>query len=130
MLAHHHAAGNCEGRRHFEGVLAQGLQSPFEVRIAGFSWHVRIPVCEDGFVPIGKFLANFNLAHREHMPQFPMEDENSQMKPGSALPERIGKTPLIRLEQAVRELAGITLLGKAEWANPGGSVKDRAAAAP
>jgi len=58
-----------------------------------------------------------------------MEDENSQMKPGSALPERIGKTPLIRLEQAVRELAGITLLGKAEWANPGGSVKDRAAAA-
>ena len=63
------------------------------------------------------------------MPQFPMEDENSQMKPGSALPERIGKTPLIRLEQAVRGLAGITLLGKAEWANPGGSVKDRAAAA-
>jgi len=58
-----------------------------------------------------------------------MEDENSQMKPGSALPERIGKTPLIRLEQAVRGLAGITLLGKAEWANPGGSVKDRAAAA-
>ncbi len=31
--------------------------------------------------------------------------------------------------QPVRGLAGITLLGKAEWANPGGSVKDRAAAA-
>jgi cysteine synthase B len=28
----------------------------------------------------------------------------------------------------VRNLPGITLLGKAEWANPGGSVKDRAAA--
>jgi cysteine synthase B len=28
----------------------------------------------------------------------------------------------------VREFKGITLLGKAEWANPGGSVKDRAAA--
>jgi cysteine synthase B len=51
------------------------------------------------------------------------------MKLGSPLPERIGKTPLIRLEQEVRGLEGITLLGKAEWANPGGSVKDRAAAA-
>jgi len=47
---------------------------------------------------------------------------------GSALPERIGSTPLIRLDGPVRHLAGITLLAKAEWANPGGSVKDRAAA--
>jgi cysteine synthase B len=48
---------------------------------------------------------------------------------GSAIAERIGRTPLIRLSQAVRGLEGIALLGKAEWANPGGSVKDRAAAA-
>ncbi|HSZ17548.1 MAG TPA: cysteine synthase family protein [Terracidiphilus sp.] len=48
---------------------------------------------------------------------------------GMLLPERIGKTPLLRLEQVVRGLEGITLLGKAEWTNPGGSVKDRAAAA-
>ena len=46
---------------------------------------------------------------------------------GSSLSERIGSTPLIRLEQPVRDLKGITLLAKAEWANPGGSVKDRAA---
>jgi len=57
-----------------------------------------------------------------------MENDDSQMKIGTPLPDRIGKTPLIRLEQAVRGLDGITLLGKAEWANPGGSVKDRAAA--
>jgi len=44
------------------------------------------------------------------------------------LPERIGSTPLLRLEMPVRGLEGITLLAKAEWANPGGSVKDRAAA--
>jgi cysteine synthase B len=50
-------------------------------------------------------------------------------KPGSSLPERIGNTPLVRLDHTVRDLAGITLLAKAEWANPGGSVKDRAAAA-
>ncbi|NNM70911.1 cysteine synthase A [Enterovirga aerilata] len=38
----------------------------------------------------------------------------------------IGRTPLIRLRRA-SELAGATILGKAEFMNPGGSVKDRAA---
>jgi cysteine synthase B len=41
--------------------------------------------------------------------------------------ELIGNTPLLRLEQLTRDLPGIELLGKAEWRNPGGSVKDRAA---
>jgi S-sulfo-L-cysteine synthase (O-acetyl-L-serine-dependent) len=71
-------------------------------------------------------LAYPNLAQRELPPQFPME---TPAKPGTALIERIGSTPLIRLEQVSRGLDGITLLAKAEWANPGGSVKDRAAAA-
>jgi cysteine synthase B len=48
---------------------------------------------------------------------------------GSALMERIGNTPLIQLDSVVRRLPEVTLLGKAEWMNPGGSVKDRAAAA-
>src|ERR1700760_4653320 len=47
---------------------------------------------------------------------------------GSSILERIGNTPLIRLERLTAHLPGIQLLGKAEWANPGGSVKDRAAA--
>ena len=42
--------------------------------------------------------------------------------------DRIGNTPLLRLERVSRDLPGIELLGKAEWMNPGGSVKDRAAA--
>ncbi len=41
--------------------------------------------------------------------------------------ELIGSTPLLRLERLTRDLPGIQLLGKAEWYNPGGSVKDRAA---
>jgi cysteine synthase B len=57
-----------------------------------------------------------------------METMPTQTALGSLLPERIGSTPLVRLEQVVRDLPGITLLGKAEWTNPGGSVKDRAAA--
>jgi cysteine synthase len=40
----------------------------------------------------------------------------------------IGQTPLIRLERASRE-TGCEILGKAEFLNPGGSVKDRAALA-
>src|SRR6202046_174264 len=46
---------------------------------------------------------------------------------GSRILERIGNTPLLRLDRLTAHLPGITLLGKAEWANPGGSVKDRAA---
>jgi len=41
--------------------------------------------------------------------------------------ERIGNTPLLRLERIARDLPNIEVLGKAEWVNPGGSVKDRAA---
>jgi cysteine synthase B len=47
---------------------------------------------------------------------------------GHSLVERIGNTPLLRLDALTRDLPGIVLLGKAEWYNPGGSVKDRAAA--
>ena len=43
-------------------------------------------------------------------------------------PDAIGNTPLIRLKKA-SELTGCTILGKAEFLNPGGSVKDRAALA-
>src|SRR5690625_2467941 len=40
----------------------------------------------------------------------------------------IGQTPLIRL-RAASEATGCEILGKAEFLNPGGSVKDRAALA-
>ena len=40
----------------------------------------------------------------------------------------IGRTPLVRLHQFERDTPGVELYAKAEWQNPGGSVKDRAAA--
>jgi cysteine synthase A len=40
--------------------------------------------------------------------------------------DAVGDTPLIKLRKA-SELTGCTILGKAEFLNPGGSVKDRAA---
>ncbi|MDP2318740.1 MAG: cysteine synthase family protein [Acidobacteriota bacterium] len=39
----------------------------------------------------------------------------------------IGDTPLIRLRRIERDLPGVELYAKAEWKNPGGSVKDRPA---
>ncbi len=42
---------------------------------------------------------------------------------------RVGSTPLLRLDTLTRHLPGTQILGKAEWTNPGGSVKDRAATA-
>lgn len=41
--------------------------------------------------------------------------------------ERIGNTPLLRLERVGREFAPVEFYAKAEWYNPGGSVKDRPA---
>jgi cysteine synthase B len=39
----------------------------------------------------------------------------------------VGDTPLIRLRRIERDLPGVELYAKAEWKNPGGSVKDRPA---
>lgn len=41
--------------------------------------------------------------------------------------EGIGDTPLLRLHHVAPDVAGAELWAKAEWHNPGGSVKDRAA---
>lgn len=49
-------------------------------------------------------------------------------RPGQSLLDRIGNTPLLRFDQLTSRLTWVTLVGKAEWHNPGGSVKDRAAA--
>ena len=48
---------------------------------------------------------------------------------GTALLDRIGHTPLIRMPRLSATVPGVQILGKAEWMNPGGSVKDRAASA-
>jgi len=58
-----------------------------------------------------------------------MRAESAQVELGSSVSDRIGNTPLLRLDKVVRGLEGVTLLAKAEWHNPGGSVKDRAASA-
>src|SRR5437763_16934222 len=54
-------------------------------------------------------------------------DSLARTKLGERTTERIGNTPLLRPDRISRELPNVQILGKAEWYNPGGSVKDRAA---
>ena len=46
---------------------------------------------------------------------------------GESTLELIGNTPLLRFRRITRDLGDVQVLAKAEWVNPGGSVKDRAA---
>lgn len=46
---------------------------------------------------------------------------------GQSVLERIGNTPLLRLQRVGREFPNVQFVAKAEWFNPGGSVKDRPA---
>ena len=48
---------------------------------------------------------------------------------GEGVLDRIGNTPLLRIQRVASQLTGIEIYAKAEWFNPGGSVKDRPAKA-
>ncbi|KAL6520810.1 hypothetical protein OROHE_016991 [Orobanche hederae] len=52
--------------------------------------------------------------------------KTTHMKPRSGLVAAIGNTPLIRIN-SLSDATGCEILGKAEFLNPGGSVKDRVA---
>ena len=51
-----------------------------------------------------------------------------QQEISTSVVDLIGNTPLVRLRKVERECPGVELYAKAEWQNPGGSVKDRPAA--
>lgn len=53
--------------------------------------------------------------------------EIAASRAGASLLKQIGNTPLLRLERVGSEFPNIEFCAKAEWCNPGGSVKDRAA---
>lgn len=57
-------------------------------------------------------------------------EHRAEPPPAGALESLIGNTPLVELRRVTAGLApGVKVYGKAEWLNPGGSVKDRAALA-
>jgi cysteine synthase B len=61
-------------------------------------------------------------------PHSPFGADAASGRRGQALLAGIGNTPLLPLDALTSDFPHVQLLGKAEWYNPGGSVKDRAAA--
>jgi cysteine synthase B len=55
------------------------------------------------------------------------EPSGARSRLGQHLIERIGNTPLLKFKRTGAEFANVEFCAKAEWFNPGGSVKDRAA---
>jgi S-sulfo-L-cysteine synthase (O-acetyl-L-serine-dependent) len=81
------------------------------------------------------------MATTGHLPVSPSEStagkgapQRAQAEPvaqadrvGEAMLDRIGNTPLLRLDKIGKQFPNIEFCAKAEWFNPGGSVKDRPA---
>jgi S-sulfo-L-cysteine synthase (O-acetyl-L-serine-dependent) len=61
------------------------------------------------------------------LPRSALLTEPKSAQLGAGVVERIGNTPLLRLERVGHAFPGAGFYAKAEWLNPGGSVKDRAA---
>src|SRR6202158_944240 len=67
-------------------------------------------------------------AHITASPRESKVQEGAQPgRAGESLLDRIGNTPLLRLERVGQEFPNVEFCAKAEWFNPGGSVKDRPA---
>src|SRR5579864_3887764 len=67
------------------------------------------------------------MAATRHTAEASLNSKAEICRVGESLLERIGNTPLLRLERIGREFPNVEFCAKAEWFNPGGSVKDRAA---
>src|SRR5256712_2513546 len=67
------------------------------------------------------------MATTSHVAASASESKAQLRRMGESLLERIGNTPLLRLERVGREFPNVEFCAKAEWFNPGGSVKDRPA---
>src|SRR5207253_6559348 len=62
-----------------------------------------------------------------HIAASPRESTAQPGRTGESLLDRIGNTPLLRLERVGQQFPNVAFCAKAEWFNHGGSVKDRPA---
>src|SRR5258708_10501312 len=67
------------------------------------------------------------MATTGHIAASPRESTAQPGRAGESLLDQIGNTPLLRMERVGLEFPNVEFCAKAEWFNPGGSVKDRAA---
>jgi cysteine synthase B len=66
------------------------------------------------------------MAMAANNPTVSAEQRKAPIQIGQHLLDRIGNTPLLRLDIANDQFPNVQFFAKAEWFNPGGSVKDRA----
>jgi cysteine synthase B len=67
------------------------------------------------------------MATMGHLKVTPIQSTAQQGLVGESLLDRIGNTPLLQLARVGRGFPNVEFGAKAEWFNPGGSVKDRPA---
>ncbi len=67
------------------------------------------------------------MASIRHIAATPNESTAQRDRAGESLLDCIGNTPLLRLERVGGKFPNVEFCAKAEWFNPGGSVKDRPA---
>src|SRR5436853_3804584 len=67
------------------------------------------------------------MATTGHIAASARESTAQPGRAGESLLDRIGNTPLLRLERVGQEFPNVEFCAKAEWFKPGGSVKDRPA---
>ncbi|MFQ5708806.1 MAG: PLP-dependent cysteine synthase family protein [bacterium] len=60
-------------------------------------------------------------------PEFSLDLAVEAEQVPTPLIEQVGHTPLLKLTRLARDVSPVEIFAKAEWFNPGGSVKDRAA---
>ena len=90
---------------------------------------IDIPFSDCGHVTlVTRHLTRMAPATSDSVPPSPSRPEPASPPKGEALLAGIGNTPLLPLDALTGDFPGVQLFGKAEWYNPGGSVKDRAAA--
>ena len=88
--------------------------------------HARAPARHDEALPRKAGTADAVAFNRtREAPDVPSATATARV--GCDLLSLIGNTSLLRLPRISAELRGVELYGKAEWENPGGSVKDRPA---
>src|ERR687895_565133 len=75
----------------------------------------------------GKYLSSFSGREIPTLYNNPDMITRINERAGANVTELVGNTPLLELPSISAEVPGVRILGKAEWSNPGGSVKDRPA---
>src|ERR1700730_13912022 len=73
----------------------------------------------------GRQVAGLAMSAAKHIA--PTQTPVASTRVGQSVLDCIGNTPLLRLDRVGREFANVEFSAKAEWFNPGGSVKDRPA---